>query len=99
MKIYCMGDKPSQQASFTMSIAPAAVVQNTEVPAHWVEQSGDKIVPVQFNIEFIYGVAEVEDSLAKFLLQHGLAKRSRLIVPSSHIGQSDLSIDPLGLGH
>jgi hypothetical protein len=82
MKIFISGEKPRAQASFIMSVAPAATVQNEEVPAHWVHQEGDKIVPVQFMIEFIYGEAEVEDSVARYLIEQGLAKKSNLLLPN-----------------
>jgi len=82
MKVYISGDKPRAQASFFMSVAPAATVRNQEVPEHWVQQEGDKIVPVQFNIEFKYGEAEVEDTLARYLIDQGLAKKTNLLLPN-----------------
>lgn len=78
MKVYTTGEKPSRQPSFTMSVAPAATAHNEEVPAHWVD---DKNNPVQFNIEFKFGEAEVEDGLAKYLIANGYAKRTRLLLP------------------
>ncbi len=82
MKVYLTGEKARRQASFVMSVAPAATVHNQEVPAHWVD---DKNNPAQFNIEFIYGEAEVEDSIAKYLLEQGLVKRTALILPPSFV--------------
>lgn len=78
MKVYTTGEKPSRQSSFIMSVAPAATAVNQEVPGHWVD---DKNNPVQFTIEFKYGEAEVEDGLARYLLEQGLVKKSRLRLP------------------
>jgi hypothetical protein len=77
MKVYIAGEKPARQASFIMSIAPAATTSG-EVPSNWVD---DKNNPVQFNIEFIRGEAEVEDSIGRYLLENELARKSRLILP------------------
>ena len=83
MKVYLAGEKPRAQPSFIMCVAPAATAQNQEVPAHWVD---DKNNPVQFNIEFVHGSAEVEDSIARYLLEQGLVKRTALIIPPSFVG-------------
>jgi len=81
MKVYLAGEKARRQPSFIMSVAPAATVQNDEMPHHWFDNGK----PVQFNLEFIYGEAEVEDSIARYLLQEGLVKRTALILPPSFV--------------
>jgi hypothetical protein len=78
MKVYLTGEKARRQPVFFMSVAPAATVSNHEVPAHWVD---DQNKPVQFNIEFAFGEAEVEDSIARYLLEHELVKKSKLLLP------------------
>lgn len=79
MKVYCLGDKPRRQASYTMSIAPAAdMTKNEEVPSLWVDGENK---PVQFNVEFIYGEAEVEDSIGRYLCERGLAKKTKIFLP------------------
>lgn len=78
MKVYATGEKPSRQPSFLMSVAPAATARNEEVPSHWVD---DKNNPVQFNVEFKFGVAEVADDIGHYLIANQLAQRSRLILP------------------
>lgn len=78
MKVYATGEKPSRQPSFVMCIAPASTARNEEVPAHWVD---DKNNPVQFNVEFKYGVAEVEDDIGRYLIKNELARRSKMILP------------------
>jgi hypothetical protein len=77
MKVYTTGTKPARQPSFIMSIAPAATVSG-DVPSNWVD---DKNNPVQFNIEFKFGEAEVEDGLGKYLVENGLVRLSRLVLP------------------
>lgn len=77
MKVYATGVKPSRQPTFIMSIAPAATTRG-DVPSNWVD---DKNNPVQFNVEFKFGEAEVEDSLGKYLVENGLVRRSRLVLP------------------
>lgn len=79
MKVYHAGEKVRNQSSFIMSVAPAATVQNQEVPAHWVD---DKNNPVQFTIEFKFGAAEVDDSIARYLLENELVRRSPLLLPT-----------------
>jgi hypothetical protein len=87
MKVYCLGEKARKQASFTMSVAPAATMKNEEVPADWVD---DKNQPIQFNIEFVYGEAEVDDAIARYLLDEKLVKRTKLFLPA--LDENPLSI-------
>lgn len=83
MKVYLEGEKPRAQASFIMCVAPAAVAHNQEVPADWVD---DKNNPVQFNIEFNYGEAEVDDSIGRWLVEQQLVKKTKLILPPNFFG-------------
>lgn len=78
MKVYHLGEKARRQKVFIMSVAPAADMRNQEVPSDWVD--GDN-KPVQFNLEFNYGEAEVEDSIAKYLVDKNLCVRTRLHLP------------------
>jgi hypothetical protein len=79
MKVYHQGEKAKMQESFIMSVAPAATAHNQEVPAHWVD---DKNNPVQFQVEFIRGVAVVDDAMGEYLVEQGLARKTQLILPS-----------------
>lgn len=96
MKIYTTGEKPSRQPSYVMSVAPAAdelFLQKFpgEVPSEWVDANN---VPLQVNVEFTWGEAEVSDSLGRYLVQMGYVKATRLILPSE-LGQQSAGIDTL----
>jgi hypothetical protein len=56
-----------------MFITPAAHLQNTEVPAGWVDSHNR---PRDFQLTFIHGRAEVDDEIGKYLLKQGLAQKS-----------------------
>jgi hypothetical protein len=78
MRVYTTGEKTARQKSFIMCIAPAAHLAGQEVPSDWVN---DKNEPIEINVEFIYGVAEVSDSIGKYLVKHQMASRTKLIIP------------------
>jgi hypothetical protein len=46
-------------------------------PSEWYKDG----VPVQFEVIFHYGAAEVTNSLGKYMVQQGMAKTTRLILP------------------
>lgn len=79
MKVYLAGEKQRRQKTFIMSVAPAATVRDQEIPAHWLE--GKDNLPKQFNVEFSYGEAEVEDDIGRYLLEAGVARRTKLHLP------------------
>jgi hypothetical protein len=79
MIVYINGEKPRQQASFILSVCPARHLEGKgEMPADWVD---DKNEPIEFNIEFVYGKAEVPDKVGLYLVKHEMAMTSRLIRP------------------
>jgi hypothetical protein len=78
MKVYCTGTKARRQASFTMSVAPATMARNQEIPQEWLDPKGN---PVQFNLEFVYGEAEVDDAIARLLLDQKLVQKTKLLLP------------------
>jgi hypothetical protein len=82
MRVYTTGEKTSRQKSFIMCINPAAHLAGQEVPSDWVDEKNN---PVEFNIEFIYGEAHVSDSIGKYLVKHGMAARSKLIIPGGFV--------------
>lgn len=78
MIVYAMGEKAAKQASFIMSVSPARHLEGQgEMPSEWVNEKNE---PIDFNVEFEFGKAEVPDNLGKYLLKHGFAKMSRLIM-------------------
>lgn len=93
MKVYYPGEKAQRQPSFIMCVAPAATVQNQEVPREWVDDLNN---PVQFTIEFIFGAAEVSDSMGKYLYENGLVRKTQLIMSSQDNPQFKLNLDQGG---
>lgn len=78
MIVYVTGEKARQQASYILSICPARHLEGQEVPTDWVN---DKNEPIEFNVEFVFGKAEVPDNIGRYLVQHEMATFSRLIRP------------------
>ena len=63
-----------------MSVAPAAHMEGQgEMPLEWV---GPDNKPLTITVEFIHGEANVPDNLGRYLVKHGLAKKTRLILPA-----------------
>jgi hypothetical protein len=80
MIVYSKGEKAALQSSFLLSVCPARHLEGQELPAEWVT---DKNEPIDFNIEFVYGRAEVEENLGRYLVKHGFAACTRLILPKT----------------
>ena len=49
-----------------------------EVPTEWVD---DKNEPLTFQVEFVRGKAEVDENIGRYLIDQGLAKKTKLILP------------------
>ena len=80
MKVYTTGEKSSVQSNYFLSICPGE-----HLGAEAAETSdwfNDKNQPLQFHIEFKHGIADVPDSIGKYLVAHGLAAKSRLKLPA-----------------
>lgn len=67
-------------AEMVMFATPAADPGRSkgEVPELWVDNEGK---PVSFVIEFKHGEAEVEPTLGKYLVERGMAHKTRLVLP------------------
>lgn len=74
MKVYLHG-RASEQRSHTLYCCPAGHVEG-EVPAEWVD---DDRRPKQFTVEFSFGQAEVPSALGRYLVEHGIAHKTKLI--------------------
>lgn len=85
MKVYLAGDRQRRQPVFIMCVAPAATVQNMEIPQAWLEVDGK---PKQINIEFNHGMAEVDSAMGQYLLENQLVRKTALYLPS------DVETDP-----
>jgi hypothetical protein len=81
MRVYFNSEK---RGSHTIHIRPAADfdrLQGQPPASDWLESDGR--TPAQFAIVFTDGVAEVSDSVAKYLIAAGHARATRLILPPS----------------
>jgi hypothetical protein len=70
---------PHKKATHTMHICPAADPRlKGEMPSDWVD---DKNNPRAFEVEFRSGKAEVDDRIGNYLVETGLARKTKLILP------------------
>jgi len=79
MKIYNNGSKAAAMPSFFMSVSPARHLEGQEMPSEWVT---DQNWPIDFQVEFKFGKAEVDKNLGEYMIKYGLASRSKLIIPA-----------------
>jgi hypothetical protein len=70
---------PHKNANHTMHITPAADPRiRGDVPSEWVD---DKNTPLNFQVEFVRGKAEVDDNIGRYMIEQGLAQKSKIILP------------------
>lgn len=70
---------PHKKSTHTMHISPAADPRiKGEVPVDWVD---DKNNPRTFQVHFYKGRAEVDDQIGNYLIETGLARKTKLIMP------------------
>ena len=70
---------PHKKATHTMHICPAGDPRmKGEMPTEWVD---DKNNALTFQVEFRKGKAEVDDKIGKYLIDTGLARKTKLILP------------------
>lgn len=83
MRVYYAGERNNHQ----MSVAPAADTRAMRegINAEWLDARGQ---PRTFQVNFINGVAEVPDSLGKYLIKTGQAKRTRLWLPPGFVDRA-----------
>jgi hypothetical protein len=67
----------------TLIIAPAGHLPNQFEGPTWWDNSREPPRPVQFEIVFHHGEAEVEDPIGKYLIATGMAQKSRLVLTNS----------------
>ena len=72
MKVY-QPDAPNGRR--TVFVTPGSFYPTTE----WVDAAGK---PVMFQAVFVHGVADVPDNLGQYMIDHGLAQRSPIILPA-----------------
>lgn len=69
--------------SHTLIIAPAGHLPHEFESDSWWDRSGERPKPLQFEVQFIHGEAEVTDEIGRYLVATGQAMKSRLILPNS----------------
>lgn len=70
-------------AEHTLLCAPAGHHPKEFESDAWWDMSGDKKKPMEFQVKFLFGQAEVDDTLGKYLVATGQAQKSRLVLPNS----------------
>lgn len=79
MKIYLHSDRAERQASYTVTVAPAAdadFVSKEHILDEWKLADGNA---KQIEVKFAFGVAEVSDPIGRYMIARGLAHRSRML--------------------
>ena len=77
MKIYTTGEKSARQASYQVHICPGRHLEGQELASEFVNHKNE---PVEITVDFKFGVAEVSDAVGKYMLKHGFAAKSKLII-------------------
>ncbi|MFG1388815.1 hypothetical protein [Xanthobacter versatilis] len=75
MKIYATGFRAFETARVHVYVTPGARRESDPVE-WWVGET-----PRMYDVEFNYGAAEVPDELGKYMLDHGMAGRSKVVIP------------------
>lgn len=83
MRVYYAGERRNHQMAVTPAADPRAICEG--VNADWLDGRGH---PRTFQIDFVDGVAEVPDSLGRYLIATGQAKRSRLWTPPGFVDRA-----------
>lgn len=84
MIVWVNGSKAREQDVFLLSVCPARHLAEVgkhgerEIPAEWVD---DKNEPIDFNIIFKHGRAEVDKNMGDYLVKYGFASKTKLIIP------------------
>jgi hypothetical protein len=74
----------TSESAHKLAVSRIYIKPGFEVPdgaSDWYEDEA-KTKPIQFQVIFENGRAEVPDSVGKWLLAQGMAKKSRLILPA-----------------
>lgn len=76
--VYLRGEAAQRKASTSLFICPAADGRISDAPSEWLTEDRK---PLQMEVEFNYGRAEVASNLGEYLVRLGLAGWSPLIIP------------------
>jgi len=83
MRVYYHGERRNH----TVYVAPAADPRfnDGQIASDWISESGD---PITFEVCFVDGAAKVPDSLGRYLIKTGQAKRTRLWLPAGFVDKA-----------
>lgn len=70
-------------AEHTLIIAPAGHLPGEFQGKDWVDASGERPRPLQMEVKFHYGEAQVTDEIGKYLVSTGQAMKTRLVLPNN----------------
>jgi hypothetical protein len=81
MRVYLHSDRAEKTPKYPLTVSPAGdkgflKSKGMHVLPEWVHPSGE---PVQIELLFDYGSAEVPDALAKYMIERGIAHRGRML--------------------
>ncbi|MGZ3307268.1 MAG: hypothetical protein ACXU85_01785 [Xanthobacteraceae bacterium] len=77
MYVYRKG-RPDAPGRHWLMVQPAR--QSHDKSSDFFDEKGE---PILFNIEFVHGRASVADNLGRWLVDHGYAQDTALILPAS----------------
>ena len=79
MKVYTTGEKSSVQSNYFLSICPGEHLgAEAAETSEWFDEKNQ---PLQFHVEFKHGIADVPENIGRYLVKHGLASKSRFVLP------------------
>jgi hypothetical protein len=85
MKVFTWGsDGKPPPVSHTFLVCPGGHLSEEQCPSSFWEGKGDNRKAKTFPVEFVYGEATVEAELGKYMIDTGLAQKTRLILPGRH---------------
>jgi hypothetical protein len=77
MYVYRKG-QPTAHGRHHVMVQPAR--ESHDKSSDWLDEQGQ---PRMFNIEFLHGRASVPDNLGRWLVDHGYAQETALILPAT----------------
>jgi hypothetical protein len=69
---------PNKPGRHWLQVQPARL--SNDHPSDWLDEQGQ---PRMFNIEFMHGRTSVPDNLGRWLVDHGYAQETALILPAT----------------
>lgn len=76
MKVYQQGPRTG---IFEMEVCPGGHLPVGDCPSDWFRKDDGR--PIAFLVQFVDGVAKVDDRLGRYMLKHGMAFKTSLILP------------------